>query len=210
MKKTFIVAGLLSSFLLAAPAAAQGQTSAGFNLVSPDPNSTVTGPFNFVLQKQAQCEMFGISLRNEDGSGGAIGNGSYVGQSEIRISVDPSKPLGPTEGPEGDDNLKLHEGTVIVAVISTNCDDNTDSKNVLARFTYASGGNATATPSAEPTATPSLAPTITPTPVEAEASEGWFDNLDPALVLLIGALAGGGATGLAEYSWIRHRRKHGK
>ncbi|HEY8108999.1 MAG TPA: hypothetical protein VIF43_03250 [Patescibacteria group bacterium] len=203
MKKTFVSVGILGSLLLASPAIAQSQPFANLQLVSPAPGSTVEGPFELVLRKNAQCQV-DIALRSGDGNGGTVGGTStYAGQGEVRIQVDPGKPLGPTEGPEGDPNLLLGSGMINVAVLSGNCVANTNQQNVLASFTYQPP---TAAPSAVPTPTPT--PSITPHPVPAELTTGWLENLDPALVVLIGAVAGSGVTGLAEYSWIRYRRRH--
>ncbi|MDP4000173.1 MAG: hypothetical protein Q8Q11_01945 [bacterium] len=206
MKKT------LAGFALALAVVIFPQTVLAVTIDSPADGSsvgnsfTITGTYGPSVGDSNECNVGPLGVQGYEEFVNPQGLSFNEANKTFKYIVNVKESLT-TDGQQPNPPVYIKPGEVTFIASSIAVPENGECKTD--RVTLNVGPQVKAA-SAEPTATPTPTSTVTPTPVEAETSEGWFDNLDPVLVLLIGAIAGGGATGLAEYSWIRHRRKHGK
>lgn len=193
------------------PGLAQGAPpSADIKIQSPTSNQTVGTVFNIAFTVSQACLASGtpefiIAEAGNDTQPYGVLDASLVNNdgATYTFRVDASRQLRYQQSNFNPPRY-LKRGRTTITVSADRC-ANEQNQEVVINY---QPSPATQPPVASATPSPSPTPTVTPRPAKDETETGWLDNLDPVFVLLIGAVAGGGATGLAEYSWIRHRRKH--
>jgi hypothetical protein len=191
MKKLVLITVFAFALAVGASASALAQAS-GIAIDSPRPGEAVDGTFIMRVTPTSRCDAGPITVTDSAGLSGrlnATARQIQEGSTESTYAVDLTKPL--------QNGRTVETGEVTLTIDGTgDC-----------------GATVTVDYSAEEAApVASVEPSATPTPTDSPSASPLPDTkadytISPAVAMVIGAVAGGGAVALAEHSARRYKSR---